>query len=111
LGGVTGDEDAWVDAFRHLNKTHGPIVINVSAEVQESQDVMGRISAEFDCRVGVGEVDCPEGDCKAGFRSIYVDERGAVHRCARCPEVLGTIMWPHLPRTLGKATPCDKMWA
>jgi hypothetical protein len=76
--------DAWVRALRHLDRTHGPL----------------------DLKVG-GEVSCPEGDCKAGFRSIYVDERGGVHRCARCPETLGTIMWPHLPGLLGKATPCD----
>jgi hypothetical protein len=75
----------WVKALRHLDRTHGPL----------------------DLRVG-GEVLCPEGDCKAGFRSIYVDERGGVHRCERCPETLGTIMWPHLPGLLGKATPCDR---
>jgi hypothetical protein len=73
-------DDAWVKALRHLDRTHGPL----------------------DLRVG-GEVDCPEGDCKAGFRSIYVDER-----CQRCPETLGTVMWPHLPGLLRQATPCDR---
>jgi hypothetical protein len=77
-------EDAWLKALRQLDRTHGPLDL------------------------GVGEdVACPEGDCKAGFRSIYVDAKGAVHRCAKCPEVLGTIMWPHLPGLLRQATACD----
>ena len=77
------DSETWVSAIRQLDRTHGPL----------------------DLKLGGGP-DCSEGDCKAGFRSIYVDAKGGVHRCVRCPEVLGTIMWPHLPGLLRQATAC-----
>jgi hypothetical protein len=111
--GLKKSEDAWVGAFRAINKTHGLLAIYAMTGYNdidaETQCIVDRISREFELLI-VSEVVtlCPNDACEAGYSSIWVDGNGGVQRCRLDGSKLGSIMWPHIVGRLDKSKECNK---